>query len=253
MIIQKLIRQHLRHKDDQDFYLLQAQDAIRWMMSLGVRFEPKVSVLDLGCGHGVFGGELGRMGCEVTFADERNTLLANLSSSRFLRVNLDRDDVATLGVYDVVVCSNVLEHLSRPNEFIDNLSRLLLPQGAFYLSWTNWLSPWGGHDFSPFHYLGPRTGHLVYDKLVKRKRIHTPFETLYPTYIGPVLRRLRRLPDMRVVKVAPRYYTELSWIMRIPGLREFAAWNCGVLLRRAPTNATPSAEAHRRAERSDPV
>ena len=232
MIIHKLILQHLHHKDDQDFYLLQAQDAIGWMQQHGVEFGPKTTVLDLGCGHGVLGGELLRMGCAVTFADESNGLLPGLTSAPFRRINLDREDPSVLGVYDVVICSNVLEHLAKPFEFIGGMSKLLRPQGSFYLSWTNWLSPWGGHDFSPFHYLGPHTGHRVFDRITKRKRIHTPFVTLYPTYIGPVLRSIRRQPELKVVKVAPRYYPELSWIMGLPVLREFLAWNCAVLLRK---------------------
>ena len=232
MIIHKLILQHLQHKDDPGFYLLQAQDAIRWMEKLGVRFAPGVRVLDLGCGHGVFGAELLKAGCDVTFADESNTLLPGLQQNQFRQINVDRDDLATLGVYDVVVCSNVLEHLAKPFRFIAGMSVLLRERGNFYLSWTNWLSPWGGHDFSPFHYLGPKTGHRVYDKIYKRRRIHTPFETLYPTYIGSVLRAIRQQTTLRLIKVAPRYYPEFSWLMRLPGLRELLAWNCAMLLRK---------------------
>jgi hypothetical protein len=35
-----------------------------------------------------------------------------------------------------------------------------------------------------------------------------------------------------VVRVVPRYYSELSFIMLIPLLREFLAWNCAVLIQR---------------------
>jgi 2-polyprenyl-3-methyl-5-hydroxy-6-metoxy-1,4-benzoquinol methylase len=230
MIIHKLIRQHLQHRDDEEFYLLQARDAIVWMQRYGVRFGPGVTALDLGCGHGVLGAELIKLGCAVTFADESNYLFPSIASAPFRQINLDRDDPAKLGTYDVVICSNVLEHLAKPFEFIGRMSPMLRPEGRFYLSWTNWLSPWGGHDFSPFHYLGPQTGHRVFDRIVKRKRIHTPYVTLYPTYIGQVLRVMRRRPDLKIVKVAPRYYPEFSWLMGLPVVREFLAWNCAVLL-----------------------
>jgi SAM-dependent methyltransferase len=232
MIIHKLILQHLRHRDDPDFYLLQARDAIHWMQRHGVHFDENVTALDLGCGHGVFGGELLKMGCQVTFADESNTLLPERAKAPFRQINLDRDDLSRLGVHEVVICSNVLEHLAKPFEFLANIQRLLRPKGWFYLSWTNWLSPWGGHDFSPFHYLGPHTGHRVFDRIVKRKRIHTPFETLYPTYIGAILRAIRRRPELEIVKMAPRYYPEFGVLMRIPVVREFLAWNCAILLRK---------------------
>ena len=118
---------------------------------------------------------------------------------------------------------------SRSSSFIP-AGKLLAPGGRLYLSWTNWLSPWGGHEFSPFHYLGARRGHLVYDKIVGRKRIHTPFVDLYPTYIGSILKTIRREPDLRIIRMAPRYYTEFGFLLRIPVLREFVAWNCALLI-----------------------
>jgi SAM-dependent methyltransferase len=232
MIIHKLILRHLRTRDDSGFYLLQAQDAIFWLEKQGVEIGPGTAALDLGCGHGVFGLELMQKGCSVRFADEVNTLLPAIAQEMFQQINVDRDDVSKLGRHDLVICSNVLEHLARPYEFIERIPALLNDGGWFYLSWTNWLSPWGGHDFSPFHYLGPRTGHVLYDKIFKRRRIHTPYETLYPTYIGPVLRAIRRQQELQIVRAAPRYYSEFGWIMRIPWLREFAAWNCALLLKR---------------------
>jgi SAM-dependent methyltransferase len=160
-------------------------------------------------------------------------LFPELSGAPFRRVDIDRDDLAALGEYDLVICSNVLEHLAKPDQFIHSAAKLLAPQGKLYLSWTNWLPAWGGHEFSPFHYLGARRGHLVYDKLVGRPRKHTPFVNLYPTYIGAILKLIRREPRLRIIRVAPRYYTEFSFLMRLPGIREFLAWNCALLIGRA--------------------
>jgi SAM-dependent methyltransferase len=231
MILHKLIARHLKHRDDPIFYLLQAQDAIRWLEENGVPLGSKTSALDLGCGHGVFGSELIKKGCQVTFADDQNLLLPEIATAPFLKINIDKEDVATLGRYDLVICSNVLEHLAKPERFIQAAQKLLTTEGKLYLSWTNWLSLWGGHEFSPFHYLGARRGHLIYDKVVGRKRNHTPFQNLFPTSIGGVLRMIRNTPDLKLLKIAPRYYTELSFVMRIPGLREFLAWNCALLLK----------------------
>ncbi len=233
MLIHRLIRHHLRHGTDDAFYRLQAADAITWLEAQGVRLGPGTPVLDLGCGSGIFGGELKRQGCVVTFADEKNWLSPALAGAAFVAVNLDRDDLAKLGQHDVVICSNVLEHLSRPERLLEAVPKLLNPGGRFYLSWTNWLSPWGGHDFSPFHYLGPRLGPRLWDRWVGRPRQLKPFENLYPTSIGSTLRRLRETPGVKILRVVPRYYTELAWLMRVPVLREFAAWNCAVLLENA--------------------
>jgi SAM-dependent methyltransferase len=232
MIIHKLIAQHLSHRDNEDFYQMQAADAIRWLKGKGVRLGPEVRALDLGCGHGIFGAELLKQGCDTTFADEQNLLLPEIRGARFLEFNIDREDLKKLGQYDLVICSNVLEHLSKPMPFLESIQNLLSPRGQFYLSWTNWLSPWGGHEFSPFHYLGPKTGVRIFDSVVRKPRFHTPFVNLFPTTIGAVLRKIRNNPAVEIQSMAPRYYPELALIMRLPLIREFLTWNSALLLRR---------------------
>lgn len=230
MIFQKLVFQFLRHGDDPDFYRLQARDTVRWLESVGIALGDGVAALDLGCGHGMIGAELATRGCAVVFADEFNCLSPAYSEAEFRQIDIDTADLGILGQYDLVICSNVLEHIPSPDLLIGFIDRLLKPGGRLYLSWTNWLSPWGGHDFSPFHYLGPRHGHLVYDRLFRRERVHTPYVTLFPTSIGGTLKMVRRNPRLRVLSVVPRYYPEFASITRIPVLREFLAWNCVIML-----------------------
>ena len=232
MIIHKLITQYVKHKDDSSFYLDQALDAIRWIEKSGVPMSPQTRALDLGCGHGVFGAELAKRGCQVMFADEDNWLLPELKDSPFRRVNIDKDDLAELGQFDLVICSNVYEHLTQPDRFLNSVHRILTPKGKLYLSWTNWLSPWGGHEFSPFHYLGVQRGYRLYDKLTKRKRKHTPYENLFPTYIGKTMNQIRNSPTLDIERAAPRYYTELAFLLYLPVVREFLTWNCALLIGR---------------------
>ena len=232
MIIHKLILRHLSHRDDPQFYLFQAQDAIRWIERQGVRIGAGVKALDLGCGHGIFGAELLQRGCAVVFADYGNGLLPELKATEFREIDIDREPLAKLGEHDLVICSNVLEHLAKPSRFIESIPSVLSPGGVLYLSWTNWLSPWGGPEFSPFHFLGPQRGHLIYDRLIGQPRIHTPYVNLFPTYIGQVLREIRKQPRLRMRKIAPRYYPEFSWLSRIPVLREFLVWNSAIVIER---------------------
>jgi 2-polyprenyl-3-methyl-5-hydroxy-6-metoxy-1,4-benzoquinol methylase len=232
MIIHKLITQHLRNRDDADFYHLQARDAIRWIEASGVPLTPQTRALDLGCGHGIFGGELAKRGCQVTFADTVNYLRPDLASAPFKKFDIDRDDFQTLGQYDLVVCSNVFEHLSKPERFLESIHHALSPAGRLYLSWTNWLSPWGGHEFSPFHYLGKRRGQALYDKVVGKQRNHTVYENLFPTYIGDTLAKIRSSPTLKVLRGAPRYYTEFGFLLNVPIAREFLTWNCALLIAR---------------------
>src|SRR5262245_28606724 len=127
MIIHKLIAWHLSHRDDPTFYTFQATDAIQWLERNKVSFGSKVRALDLGCGHGIFGAELVKPGCPTTFADEQNGLMPELKNCPFLKVNLDRDELYPLGKYDLVICSNVLEHLAKPGEFLSHVHDILAP------------------------------------------------------------------------------------------------------------------------------
>jgi SAM-dependent methyltransferase len=230
MIIHKLLYRYFKYGDDEAFYVLQAKASIEWLEKQGVELTSKTEVLDLGCGHGIFGDELMKRGCQVTFADEQNFLWPKLKSCRFLPVNLDRDDYASLGNYDLVILSNVFEHLAKPDNFIERCPQLLKPKGHLYLSWTNWYSPFGGHDFAPLHYLGPRFGRWLKFKLTGKWSYHVPNAGLYVTYIGRTLRTIRNNPLIKIKKMAARYYPEFSFILWIPILREFLAWNCALLI-----------------------
>ena len=232
MVLPKLISHHLKHGDDAEFYRIQAQDAIQWIKRTGVILGAKVSAIDLGCGHGVFGDELAREGCNVTFSDEENYLLERLQQHPFKKFNIDAEELVNLGQFDLVICSNVLEHLSRPDHFLQTLHGCLNPGGWFYLSWTNWLSPWGGHEFSPFHYFGPKLGPRLSDRFTGKKRKHTPYENLFPTSIGHTLQALKQNSKVRIAALSPRYYPEFSFITRIPLAREFLTWNCAILIQR---------------------
>ncbi len=60
------------------------------------------------------------------------------------------------GGADLCLSSNVLEHVRDPLGLIDEMVRATRPGGLIYLSFTNWYSPHGGHETSPWHYLGFR-------------------------------------------------------------------------------------------------
>jgi SAM-dependent methyltransferase len=138
------------------------------------------------------------------------------------------------GSFDLVSSSNVLEHAADRWGMVGELVRVCRPGGHVFLSWTNWLSPFGGHEWSPFHYLGPRLGPRAYRWLRGRPPPTTPpGRNLFVVHVGEVLRALGRT-DLQIVDVAPRYWPRLAFLARIPGVREVALWNCAILIRRPP-------------------
>jgi SAM-dependent methyltransferase len=138
------------------------------------------------------------------------------------------------GVLDGVFCSNMLEHTPEPGAVLGELERVLKPGGWAWVSWTPWFSPWGGHEITPFQYLGPRWGLAVHRRLRGEPRKNVPGQALFPVHVGQVLAAVRRRPGLRLMDAVPRYWPRQRWILRVPGLRELATWNCVLLLTRLP-------------------
>jgi SAM-dependent methyltransferase len=193
-------------------------------------------VLDVGCGDGYFTEALRQAGARVIATDLD---VESVTRSSTLRGRAAISDGGALpcpdAVFDGVFCSNVLEHTPDPAAIFAEIERVLRDGGWAYVSWTNWYSPWGGHAIAPFHYLGPRRGELVYRRVVGEPRgPNLPFVNLWVTHIGSMLRLVRSRPGLTLTGAHPRYYPSQRWIVRVPGLREVATWNCVLLLRRKP-------------------
>jgi SAM-dependent methyltransferase len=136
------------------------------------------------------------------------------------------------GTVDGVFCSNMLEHTPHTAAVLGEIERVLRPGGWAWVSWTNWFSPWGGHEITPWHYLGPRWGTAVHSRLRGAPRKNVPGEGLFPVHVGATLREVRRRSELELIDAVPRYWPSQRWITRVPGLREVATWNCVLLMRR---------------------
>jgi SAM-dependent methyltransferase len=139
----------------------------------------------------------------------------------------------TDGAADICFSSNVLEHVADPVGLIDEMVRVTRPGGIIYLSFTNWYSPWGGHEMSPWHYLGPSFALRRYRKRRGHEPKHHIGTNLFQQHIGSTLRLLRSRHDVEMVDARPRYYPGwLKAVIRVPGLREVATWNLMVIMRK---------------------
>lgn len=196
------------------------------------------TLLDLGCGPGVYSRALTRAGaCVISSEYDLGELQRSAAPIERPLVADGRRLPMPDAVFDCVVCSNVLEHTPEPFAIIDEIARVTRPGGWAYISWTNWLSPWGGHAVAPLHYLGAERSVRVWTKLFGAPRgRNLPFSGVWPTYIGSTLRYVRSHPDLELVTAYPRYWSWLKPIMRVPGLREVASWNCVIIVNRRPAS-----------------
>jgi SAM-dependent methyltransferase len=207
-------------------------------------------VLDLACGPGLYAYLLEDAGADVIAVDRDPATVAQAASRASEAVVADaRRTPFEDASFDGVLCSNLLEHTPEPEAVIREIERVLRPGGWAYVSWTNWLSPWGGHSIAPFHYLGPRLGLRVYRRLFgEPRRGGLPYKDVWPASIEAILRIVRERPGLNIERAVPRYYPSQAWILRVPGLREVLTWNCLLLLRRVDPDGRDRAVAARAPE-----
>jgi SAM-dependent methyltransferase len=191
-------------------------------------------VLDLGCGPGYYSDALRGAGAVVIGVDADREELRGPDG--FPQSSLAADGGCLPfadATFDGVFCSNVLEHTPDTARIFDEIERILCPGGWAWVSWTNWYSPWGGHEITPFHYLGPKRGLAVHRLLRGEPRKNLPGEGLFPVHVGRTLAQVRGRNRFRMVDARPRYYPSQRWILSVPVLREVLTWNCVLLLERS--------------------
>jgi SAM-dependent methyltransferase len=193
-------------------------------------------VLDIGGGAGYFASAFAERGARCAVIERDPAELLNLGAAPAGAILGDGCQIPVRDrVVDVCFSSNVLEHVKDPVKLIDEMVRVTSPGGLIYLSFTNWYSPWGGHEMSPWHYLGAGYAERRYLRRHGRLPKNRPGVGLYPVHIGSILRLLRSRPDIEIVDARPRYYPRWSKaVLRVPGLREIVTWNLLTILRRLP-------------------
>jgi len=221
--------------DPDRFYGELAADTIQ-QISLWVPLAGR-TLLDVGGGPGYFRRAFESAGARYAALDADAGELGGQARS---------DGVTVLGsglalpvvdaAVDVAFSSNVLEHVATPETMAEEMIRVTRRGGHVVLSYTLWWSPWGGHETAPWHYLGgERAAHRY-----ARRHGHQPKNrygiSLFPITASRMLSWAHQRESAGAVEVLaarPRYHPDWAcWVMRVPGLREVAAWNLLLVLRK---------------------
>ncbi len=99
------------------------------------KLEGVRSICDLGCGNGHITGRLAKLGFTVTGVDASASGIAiarrAYPSVEFVEALIDRD--LSLGQFDLVVSSDVIEHMYRPSDLLEAARAVLKPGGQILL------------------------------------------------------------------------------------------------------------------------
>ena len=228
-----LFRAFLREQSDPDaFYGALAADTVGQLAD-HVSLDG-ATVVDVGGGPGYYARAFAAAGATYVGLDPDAGVLGT-SGTGALTVRASGTELPVRSAsVDVCFSSNVLEHVRSPWIFAAEMVRVTRPGGTVYLAFTPWLSPWGGHETAPWHYLGGHRARRRYRRRHGREPKNRFGESLFPVTVGAVLRWARRSPDVELVATFPRYHPWwAAWIIAVPILREFASWNAVVVLRRS--------------------
>jgi 2-polyprenyl-3-methyl-5-hydroxy-6-metoxy-1,4-benzoquinol methylase len=133
--------------------------------------KPGAKLLDIGCGNGNLPMALGSLGYNVRGidVDETSIKIAN-ERNTFDNVSFDVADANKFtesDEYDLIICTEVLEHLEKPVELVQSSYRILKPGGVMIATVPNGYGPRESLMTKPMQWM-MRNGHT--DKLVKIKR-----------------------------------------------------------------------------------
>jgi SAM-dependent methyltransferase len=214
------------------YYTALAQDTI---LQLGQYVEIAGQVVvDVGGGPGFFVRELGHAGALSFCVDADSGEMAALGPPEkgSIAGSAVRLPIAS-GAVDVCFSSNVLEHVRDWRAMLAEMVRVTKPGGIVFVAFTNWLSPYGGHETSPWHYLGGERAVARYQRSHGAMPKNRFRYSLHPVSVAEALEWTRSAPGAVVVDAVPRYLP--GWtrpLLRAPVLREFLTWNLLLVLRR---------------------
>lgn len=227
----RLFRSFLHEQDDpQRFYGDLAADTI----TLVEQFQPLdgQTILDVGAGPVEFAEALASAGARYIGLDVDAHTVNHTDLTVAVIGQGERLPFAD-GSVDLVMSSNVMEHVPAPGVLGREMLRVVRPGGLVVISYTAWLSPWGGHETSPWHLLGGDFAARRYEARQGHPPKNRFGSTMYAARVGQGMRWARRQGDAEVLALVPRYLPAwMDWVVAVPGLREVATWNILMVLRR---------------------
>jgi len=115
-----------------------AENFRRWMAQELGGLPPRSTILEVGCGDGSFTKELVKYSPDVVAIDISESQIAE-NTKRFGGITFQQHDVAErfpfeAGAFDVIWCSEVLEHLFDPAFALREMHRILKPGGKLLVT-----------------------------------------------------------------------------------------------------------------------
>ena len=100
-------------------------------------------VLDIGCGGGILSEELCKQGAKVTGIDSSSKSIsiarrhAEQNNYDIKYINESIFEITDLGIYDFIICFEMIEHINEPNDLIKKIKEHSSKKSGLFLSTIN--------------------------------------------------------------------------------------------------------------------
>lgn len=145
-----------RRKNKRIYFNELAATSLKYILPYVSGFKdigPGMDVMEIGCGEGgnllpfarkgcrVFGVDLseGKIRDAVQFFGEEGAEGNFVASDIFLMKELE-------GRFSLILCHDVVEHISDKEEFLRRMNDFLTPDGVIFMAFPAWQMPFGGHQ-----------------------------------------------------------------------------------------------------------
>ena len=125
------------------YKLLHRLNPIRLQYILSKCNLNKKKVLDIGCGGGILAEELCKQGAKVTGIDSSSKSIsiakqhAEQNNYDIKYINKSIFEITDLGIYDFIICFEMIEHINEPNDLIKKIKELSSKKSGLFLSTIN--------------------------------------------------------------------------------------------------------------------
>lgn len=145
-----------RHKNRTLYFRELAQTSRKYFIPYIGQFKrlsPDCRILEIGCGDGGNLLPFAKMGCYTLGVDIDEGRIAD-ARKFFTNCNTKGDFIASdvfllkelYGSFDVIICHDVIEHISDKRGFLSLLPQFLTKDGIVFMSFPAWQMPFGGHQ-----------------------------------------------------------------------------------------------------------
>lgn len=254
-----------RHRDHKQYFDELAISSQKYFLPYIERFftiDTNLRILEIGCGEGGNLLPFARKGCDVTGVDIAKGKIESAItyfSQEGVPATFIASDVFKLKElehsFDLIVCHDVIEHITDKQGFITKCQTLIKPDGLMFMSFPAWQMPFGGHQqickskflshLPWFHLLpafmyrgmlklfGEEPGTI--DELLDIKSCKCPIEKFQHTLSQSPF----SIVDRMFWFINPHYETKFHlkprklwrWVGALPWIRNFFTTSCFYMLR----------------------